>query len=162
MDRAVRRLARRLDFAALPDEPRGSDGPGRADSGHRGVPRASASGAAATARAAEEALRPLVLELFRRIPMSQATRAAKALAMLAAVTLFGTACGQAPSSTAADAGNGLTISFKTVNEPAQGVNKLEAVVKQNGKPVTDATVAVTFRMPAMPNMNMPAMQSTAP
>ena len=87
---------------------------------------------------------------------------AKMLAMLAAVTFFGTACGQTPSSTAADAGNGMTISFKTINEPAQGANKLEAVVKQDGKPVTDATVAVTFRMPAMPTMNMPEMRSTTP
>ena len=87
---------------------------------------------------------------------------AKMLAMLAAVTFFGTACGQAPSSTAADAGKGLTISFKTIDEPAKGANKLEAVVKQDGKPVTDATVAVTFRMPAMPNMNMPEMHSTTP
>jgi nitrogen fixation protein FixH len=95
--------------------------------------------------------------------MSHANRSSlKMLAMLAAVTMFGTACGQAPSSTAADAGNGLTISFKTINEPAQGENKLEAVVKQDGKPVTDATVAVTFRMPAMPNMNMPEMHSTTP
>ena len=87
---------------------------------------------------------------------------AKMLAMFAAVTFFGTACGQTPSSTAADAGNGMTISFKTMNEPAQGANMLEAVVKQDGKPVTDATVAVTFRMPAMPNMNMPEMHSTTP
>jgi hypothetical protein len=82
--------------------------------------------------------------------------------MLAAVTLLGTACGQAPSSTAADAGNGMTISFKTIDEPAKGANKIEAVVNQDGKPVTDATVAVTFRMPAMPNMNMPEMHSTTP
>jgi nitrogen fixation protein FixH len=82
--------------------------------------------------------------------------------MLAAVTLFGTACGQAPSNAAGDAGNGMTISFKTIDEPAQGANKIEAVVKQDGKPVTDATVAVTFRMPAMPNMNMPEMHSTTP
>ena len=95
--------------------------------------------------------------------MSHAIRwSAKTLAMLVAVTLFGTACGQAPSNAAADAGNGLTISFKTINEPVQGANKLEAIVKQNGKPVTDATVAVTFRMPAMPNMNMPEMHSTTP
>ena len=94
--------------------------------------------------------------------MSHAIRtSAKTLAMLAAVTLFGTACGQAPSNTTA-AGNGLTISFKTIDEPAKGANKLEAVVKQDGKPVTDATVAVTFRMPAMPNMNMPEMHSTTP
>jgi hypothetical protein len=95
--------------------------------------------------------------------MSHATRSsAKILAMLAAVALLGTACGQAPSSTAADAGNGMTISFKTIDEPAKGANKLEAVVKQDGKPVTDATVAVTFRMPAMPSMNMPEMHSTTP
>ena len=95
--------------------------------------------------------------------MSHATRSsAKILAMLAAVTLLGTACGQTPSSTAADAGNGMTISFKTIDEPAKGANKIEAVVKQDGKPVTDATVAVTFRMPAMPNMNMPEMHSTTP
>ena len=36
-----------------------------------------------------------------------------------------------------------------------------AVVTQDGKPVTDATVAATFRMPAMPSMNMPEMHSTA-
>jgi len=95
--------------------------------------------------------------------MSHATRSsAKILAMLAAATLLGTACGQAPSSTAADAGNGMTISFKTIDEPAKGANELEAIVKQDGKPVTDATVAVTFRMPAMPNMNMPEMHSTTP
>jgi len=87
---------------------------------------------------------------------------AKMLAMFAAVTFFGTACDQTPSSTAANAGNGLTITFKTIDEPAKGANKLEAVVKQDGKPVTDATVAVTFRMPAMPNMNMPEMRSTTP
>ena len=87
---------------------------------------------------------------------------ANPLAMLTAVTLLGTACGQAPSSTAADAGNGMTISFKSIDEPAKGANKVEAVVKQDGKPVTDATVAVTFRMPAMPNMNMPEMHSTTP
>src|SRR4026209_2226941 len=60
------------------------------------------------------------------------------------------------------AGNGMTISFKTIDEPAKGANKIEAVVKQDGKPVTDATVAVTFRMPAMPNMNMPERHSRTP
>ncbi|HET7608382.1 MAG TPA: FixH family protein [Gammaproteobacteria bacterium] len=94
--------------------------------------------------------------------MSHSIRqSAKTLAMLA-VTLLGTACGQAPSATAADAGNGLTISFRTLDEPAKGANEIEAVVEQDGKPVTDATVAVTFRMPAMPNMNMPEMHSTVP
>ena len=95
--------------------------------------------------------------------MSHATRSsAKILAMLAAATLLGTACGQTASSTAADAGNGMTISFKTLDEPAKGANKVEAVVKQEGNTVTNATVRVTFRMPAMPNMNMPEMHSTTP
>jgi nitrogen fixation protein FixH len=89
-------------------------------------------------------------------------RSAKTLAMLACVTLLGTACGRAPSGAAADAGNGLTITFRTLDEPAKGANEIEAVVKQNGQPVTDATVAVAFRMPAMPNMNMPEMHSTVP
>ena len=93
---------------------------------------------------------------------SQARSTVGVIAMLAAVTLLGTACGQGASTAAADAGNGLTISFKTADEPAQGANKIEAIVKQDGKPVTDATVAVTFRMPAMPSMNMPEMHSTTP
>ena len=43
----------------------------------------------------------------------------------------------------------------------KGDNEVEAVVTQDGKPVTDATVAAIFRMPAMPSMNMPEMHSSA-
>lgn len=34
-------------------------------------------------------------------------------------------------------------------------------VTENGVPVTDATVSAVFSMPAMPAMNMPAMQTAA-
>ena len=58
---------------------------------------------------------------------------------------------------------GLSITFRTLDSPIAGDNKVEAVVKNaDGTPVTDATVSVTFRMPAMPTMNMPEMHSTTP
>ena len=81
---------------------------------------------------------------------------------LAGAALLGTACSKDGPTPAVDAGNGLTISFRTLADPAQGDNKIESIVKQNGQPVTDATVTVTFRMPAMPTMNMPEMHSTRP
>lgn len=80
-----------------------------------------------------------------------------------ATLLLGTACGQAPTGSAAapqPAAGGLTIALKPPAEPAKGDNKVEALVTQDGKPVTDATVAATFRMPAMPSMNMPEMHTT--
>jgi len=85
---------------------------------------------------------------------------------MAATMLFGMACsGDPPPSPAgrsdAAAGQALAIQFRTLAAATQGDNKVEVVVKQlDGKPVTDATVAVTFRMPAMPSMNMPEMHST--
>ena len=85
-----------------------------------------------------------------------------AILALAAAALLGTACSKDASTPAVDAGNGLTISFRTLADPTQGDNEVEAIVKQNGQPVTDATVAVTFRMPAMPTMNMPEMHSNTP
>ena len=81
---------------------------------------------------------------------------------LAAAALLGAACSKDASTPAIDAGNGLTISFRTLADPTQGDNKVEAIVKQNGRPVTDATVEATFRMPAMPTMSMPEMHSTTP
>jgi nitrogen fixation protein FixH len=80
-------------------------------------------------------------------------------AVVAAFALFGTACGQSPQAPQ-PAANGLSIGFKSVSTPVTGDNEVEAVVTQDGKPVTDATVAVTFRMPAMPSMNMPEMHTT--
>jgi len=92
-----------------------------------------------------------------------------AIAGIAALLLLGTACsddrppvaGSSPSASADK--QALSITFRTLESPTAGDNKVEAVVKQaDGTPITDATVAVTFRMPAMPTMNMPEMHSTAP
>src|SRR5215471_13814509 len=85
----------------------------------------------------------------------------------AAILLLGTACSDdrgtsaaAPGATSAANGQ-LQITFRTLASPVSGDNKVEATVKQaDGAPVTDANVSVTFRMPAMPSMNMPEMHST--
>lgn len=85
---------------------------------------------------------------------------------IVATLLLGSACSNdgatsTEQSATAGAGQNVAISFRTLGAATQGDNKVEVVVKQpDGKPVTDATVAVTFRMPAMPSMNMPEMHST--
>ena len=81
-------------------------------------------------------------------------------AAAAAAVLLGTACGQGPASSSHTGASGLTIAFRSLSPPAKGDNKVEAVVTQDGEPVADATVAATFRMPAMPSMNMPEMHTT--
>jgi len=56
----------------------------------------------------------------------------------------------------------LDIAFKTDPSPAagRGDNKFEVTIKDaQGKAVTDADVSVHLNMPAMPAMNMPAMNS---
>jgi hypothetical protein len=46
--------------------------------------------------------------------------------------------------------------------PRMGNNALSVTLKTDkGEPITDATVVVTFVMPAMPKMNMPEMKSAA-
>lgn len=57
----------------------------------------------------------------------------------------------------------LDIAFRSQPDPPHmGDNNLEVTVKDGqGQPVTDATVEVTFFMPAMPSMGMPAMRSAA-
>jgi nitrogen fixation protein FixH len=94
--------------------------------------------------------------------MTRFRPAAMLFAGIATTLLVGTACSDdtPAKSGAAAAGQALAISFRTLDAAVQGDNKVEVVVKQpDGKPVTDATVAVTFRMPAMPSMNMPEMHS---
>src|SRR5215831_16230868 len=91
------------------------------------------------------------------------------VAGVAALLLLGTACsddrGTSPAAPGAASttasGQPLQITFRALGSPATGDNKVEATVKQaDGTPVTDANVSVTFRMPAMPSMNMPEMHST--
>lgn len=57
----------------------------------------------------------------------------------------------------------LDIAFRSQPDPPRmGDNALEVTVKDSqGQPVTDAVVEVTFFMPAMPSMGMPAMRSAA-
>lgn len=54
------------------------------------------------------------------------------------------------------------IMFKTEPDPVRtGENTFEAMVMQDGKPVTDAMVTTEFFMAAMPAMNMPEMRTKA-
>jgi len=73
---------------------------------------------------------------------------------------------QAPPDQASDiAGSAqrLDISLRPQPDPPRtGENMLEVTVRDaNGQPVADADVTVTFFMPAMPTMNMPAMRNQA-
>jgi uncharacterized GH25 family protein len=70
------------------------------------------------------------------------------------------AASQAPAATAATSVP-VEITFKTDPEPARtGDATFEAMVMQDGKPVTDATVSAEFVMAAMPAMKMPEMRTT--
>jgi RND family efflux transporter MFP subunit len=72
---------------------------------------------------------------------------------------------QAPSAQAAPvaAGPQLSITLRPQPDPLSvGENLLEVTVRDaNGTPITDVDVTVTFFMPAMPTMNMPAMRNQA-
>lgn len=72
---------------------------------------------------------------------------------------------QAPPDAAAPTASAerLDISFKTEPDPPRaGENQFEVTVRDpGGQPVADADVTVTFFMPAMPTMNMPAMRNQA-
>jgi nitrogen fixation protein FixH len=65
------------------------------------------------------------------------------------------------STNASAAASSLDISFRPLADPLKaGENTFEVVLKDPmGKPVTDADVSLRFFMPAMPTMNMPAMQN---
>jgi RND family efflux transporter MFP subunit len=68
-----------------------------------------------------------------------------------------------PPATQAPAPAGLDIAFSSRPDPPRaGENSFEVTVKDaQGQSVTDATVEVSFFMPAMPSMGMPAMRSRA-
>lgn len=86
--------------------------------------------------------------------------------------VLGSACGGNAGGAALPAGqqvpasgppDGLVVSFATLPDPIEaGDNTIQVTVETaDGSPVTDATVAAVFSMPAMPSMNMPAMRSDA-
>jgi len=73
-----------------------------------------------------------------------------------------TPAASAPAATAQASTQALDITLKTDPDPVRmGDNTFEAVVMQNGKPVTDATVSTEFFMAAMPSMSMPEMRTKA-
>jgi len=55
----------------------------------------------------------------------------------------------------------INIEFKSEpSPPRSGENMVEVIVtNSDGSPLSDAIVAATFYMPAMPSMNMPEMRS---
>jgi len=70
---------------------------------------------------------------------------------------------QAPAATGAGTPERVEITFRPQPDPPRtGDNVLEVSVKDAaGQPIADADVTVTFFMPAMPTMNMPAMRNEA-
>lgn len=74
----------------------------------------------------------------------------------------GAPAASAPASPAQAGTQAVDITFKTEPDPVMtGENTFEAMVMQDGKPVTDATVSTEFFMAAMPSMNMPEMRTKA-
>ena len=68
----------------------------------------------------------------------------------------------APEAMAQAGAPALDITLKTDPDPVtMGENTFEAMVMQDGQPVTDATVSTEFFMAAMPSMNMPEMRTKA-
>jgi uncharacterized GH25 family protein len=66
----------------------------------------------------------------------------------------------AASAPAGAAQSGMEITVGTNPDPVRtGDNTFEVTVRQDGKPVTDATVSTEFYMAAMPSMNMPEMRT---
>ena len=72
---------------------------------------------------------------------------------------------QAPPDQAAASAPGqrVDITFRPQPDPPRtGENTFEVAVRDaSGQPISDADVSVTFFMPAMPTMNMPAMRNAA-
>lgn len=79
----------------------------------------------------------------------------------AAVQSYQVAPDQAPAATTPT--ERIDISFRPQPDPPRtGENTFEVAVRDaSGQPISDADVSVTFFMPAMPTMNMPAMRNAA-
>ena len=69
----------------------------------------------------------------------------------------------APSAEGVTAAERIEITFRSQPDPPRtGDNTLEVSVRDaSGQPLADGDVSVTFFMPAMPTMNMPAMRTEA-
>jgi hypothetical protein len=104
------------------------------------------------------------------------TRASKT--RVAALVILGMAfvvpgCGREPSAVESGPADGavsasgaggaqaLDITLTTDPDPIRtGENSFEVVVRDRGRPVTDASVSTELFMAAMPSMNMPEMRNT--
>jgi uncharacterized GH25 family protein len=68
--------------------------------------------------------------------------------------------GERVGSASVPAQAGMEMTLTTTPDPVQtGDNTFEVMVREDGKPVTDATVSTEFYMAAMPSMNMPEMRT---
>ena len=107
----------------------------------------------------------------RHMTTTRWTTAAIAAVAFVGVTLAAAGCGQQQSADQAPASEpvgapaqsgtqSIEITLKTDPDPARtGETTFEAMVMQDGKPVTDATVSTELFMAAMPAMNMPEMRN---
>lgn len=97
--------------------------------------------------------------------MSRTTVLAGAGAMAALIVAVACGSGQQPEgervgSASVPAQTGMDITVTTTPDPVQtGDNTFEVMVREDGKPVTDATVSTEFVMAAMPSMKMPEMRT---
>lgn len=96
--------------------------------------------------------------------MSRTTVLAGAAVM--ATLVVAVACGSGSTegervgSASVPAQPGIEMTLTTTPDPVQtGDNTFEVMVREDGKPVTDATVSTEFVMAAMPSMNMPEMRT---
>jgi uncharacterized GH25 family protein len=100
--------------------------------------------------------------------MTQTMKTGIVAVAVVSLALGAATCGRSESANQAPAANQaatpapagpVEITFKTDPDPAKtGDNTFEAMVMQDGKPVTDATVSAEFFMAAMPAMKMPEMR----
>lgn len=90
-------------------------------------------------------------------------RARRAIAITAMVAFAGAALAAQAPATQASAGTqkGLDITLRTKPTPLKASEaQFEVTVRDpEGKPVTDADVAIAFHMAAMPEMKMPEMKN---
>ncbi len=87
------------------------------------------------------------------------SRAMMVGAAVMAAVMVSAACGSGqPERAPAQAG--MDVILTTTPDPVQtGDNTFEVMVREDGKPVTDATVSTEFYMASMPSMNMPEMRT---
>ncbi len=88
------------------------------------------------------------------------TRMNLAMAVVLAAAGVAVGCGGGNQQASAE---GVEVTLTSEPDPPRmGENAFIVTVRENGEPITDATVAVEFFMAAMPSMNMAEMRNTIP